>query len=303
MIVILGPTACGKTLLATHLAYELDGEVISADSRQVYRGMDIGTGKDLGEYIVGGKAVPCHLIDIADPGYEYNVYEFQQDFLKAYEEILQRKKLPVLCGGTGLYLDAIMKGYRLPKLEPNPELEKMLQSTTTEELVDLLNTLRDAHNTTDILDRKRLIKAIRIGIQEARETEHHRPFPQIRSAVFGILIEREVVKQRITNRLHERLENGMVEEVNRLLASGITPETLKFYGLEYKFITQYIQQELSFEEMVSQLNRGIHQFAKRQMTWFRKMERNGIQIHWIDYALQLDDKISLIKKHLASTNT
>ena len=300
MIVILGPTASGKTTLAVQLAFELDGEVISADSRQVYCGMDIGTGKDLGEYVVKEKAIPYHLIDIVDPGYEYNVYEFQQDFLKAYEEILQRKKLPILCGGTGLYLEAILKGYRMPRLEPNPELEELLESKSTEELTDLLNTLRDSHNTTDILHRKRLIKAIRIGMQEVRETKHHRPFPEIQSTIFGISIEREVLKQRITSRLHERLKNGMIEEVRQLMQSGVSPETLKFYGLEYKFITQYLQNEISLDEMISQLNRGIHQFAKRQMTWFRKMERSGTAINWIDHSLSLHDKLEFIKCRLVS---
>jgi len=284
MIVILGPTASGKTKLATQLAYELNGEIISADSRQVYRGMDIGTGKDLQEYVVDGKAIPYHLIDIADPGYEYNVYEFQQDFLKAYDDLLMRGKQPILCGGTGLYIESVLKGYRLPRLEPNPELETMLASKTTEELADLLNTLREQHNTTDILDRRRLIKAIRIGLEESRHTEHHRKFPEIKTTIFGIAPTREVVRERITRRLHYRLEHGMTEEVERLLASGISPETLTFYGLEYKFITLYLMKQLTYDEMVTQLNIGIHQFAKRQMTWFRRMERNGTQIIWLDPA-------------------
>ncbi|NQV03435.1 MAG: tRNA (adenosine(37)-N6)-dimethylallyltransferase MiaA [Bacteroidia bacterium] len=282
MVVLLGPTASGKTQLATRLAHELDGEIISADSRQVYLGMDLGTGKDLKEYIVDGKAIPYHLIDIVDPGYEYNVYEFQQDFLKAYDDISKRGKLAILCGGTGLYIESVLRGYYLPRLEPNPELEMMLASKTTEELVDLLNTLREPHNMTDILDRKRLIKAIRIGMQEVRQTDHQREFPEILPKVFGIAPKRLLLRQQITERLHQRLENGMVEEVNRLLASGISPETLKFYGLEYKFITLHLLGELPYEEMVKQLNTGIHQFAKRQMTWFRRMERSGTEIHWID---------------------
>ncbi len=282
MIVILGPTASGKTQLATRLAFEQDGEIISADSRQVYRGMDIGTGKDLKEYTVDGKAIPYHLIDIVDPGYEYNVYEFQQDFLKAYSEIIQRGKIPILCGGTGLYIESVLKGYRLPRLEPNPELEAMLASKSTEELMDLLNTLREQHNTTDILNRKRLIKAIRIGLEESRQTEHHQEFPEIETIIIGIAPPREIIRERITKRLHHRLEQGMVEEVERLLASGISPETLTFYGLEYKFITLYLMKELTYEEMMTQLNTGIHQFAKRQMTWFRRMERNGTKIEWID---------------------
>ena len=282
MIVILGPTASGKTRLATRLAYELDGEIISADSRQVYRCMDTGTGKDLGEYLVSGRAIPYHLIDIADPGYEYNVYEFQQDFLKAYDEITKRGKLPILCGGTGLYIESVLKGYHLPRLESNPELETMLASKSTDELIDLFNTLREPHNTTDILDRKRLIKAIRIGMQEVRQTSHHREFPEIQATVLGVAPPRQELRKRITDRLYYRLEHGMVEEVNRLLASGIPPETLAFYGLEYKFITFFLQGNLTYEEMVVQLNTGIHQFAKRQMTWFRRMERKGIRIRWID---------------------
>jgi len=265
--------------------------------------MDIGTGKDLGEYVVEGKAIPYHLIDIVDPGYEYSVYEFQQDFLKAYDEILQREKLPVLCGGTGLYLESVLQGYRMLRMEPNPELEELLESKSTEALTDLLNTLRDPHNTTDILDRKRLIKAIRIGMQEARQTEHHKPFPQIHSTIFGISIERELLKQRITQRLHERLENGMIEEVSRLLQSGVSSETLKFYGLEYKFITRYLQNELTCDEMVIQLNRGIHQFAKRQMTWFRRMERTNTPIHWIDHTLPLHDQVEFIKRYLISSHS
>lgn len=284
MIVILGPTASGKTQLATQLAYELDGEIISADSRQVYRGMDIGTGKDLQEYVVNGKAIPYHLIDIVDPGYEYNVFEFQQDFLKVYEEISLRGKTPILCGGSGLYLESVLKGYHLPYLEPNPELEAMLASKKTEELVDLLNTLKETHNTTDLLDRKRLIKAIRIGMEESRHTDHHREFPQILTHILGIAPPRDILRGRITKRLHERLEHGMVGEVKNLLASGISPETLTFYGLEYKFITLFLMKQITYDVMVTRLNSAIHQFAKRQMTWFRRMERNGIRIRWIDPA-------------------
>ncbi len=299
MVVLLGPTASGKTHLAAQLAYELDGEIISADSRQVYRGMDIGTGKDLKEYTMEGKAIPYHLINIVDPGYEYNVYEFQQDFLKAYADISKRGKSPILCGGTGLYIESVLKGYRLPQLEPNPELEALLSSKTTEELVDLLNTLREQHNTTDLLDRKRLVKAIRIALEESRQTEHHREFPEINAAIFGISPPREIVRKRITRRLHHRLEHGMVEEVSRLLASGISPETLTFYGLEYKFITLYLLKELSYDEMVARLNIGIHQFAKRQMTWFRRMERNGIHIHWLDPDQSTNDQIRLIRESVS----
>ncbi|TSA26607.1 MAG: tRNA (adenosine(37)-N6)-dimethylallyltransferase MiaA [Bacteroidetes bacterium] len=294
LLVVLGPTASGKTHLAVRLACELNGEIISADSRQVYRGMDIGTGKDLQEYEIDGHKIPYHLINSVDPGYEYNVYEFQQDFLKAYESITERGRIPILCGGTGLYIESVLTGYRLPKLEPNPELESMLESKSTAELTDLLNTLRDPHNTTDILDRKRLIKAIRIGLEESRKTEHHREFPKIQTTVFGIAPPREELRRRITERLHKRLEHGMVEEVNRLLASGISPETLTFYGLEYKFITLFLQGKLTCDEMVAQLNTGIHQFAKRQITWFRRMEKKGITIHWVNPGLTPEDQLNEI---------
>lgn len=298
MIVILGPTASGKTRLAAHVAARLNGEIISADSRQVYRGMDIGTGKDLSEYTVEGMGIRYHLIDIVDPGYEYNVYEFQQDFLKAYKEITGQEKLPILCGGTGLYIEAVLKGYHLPRLEPNPEMEALLNSKTTEELADLLNTLREQHNTTDTLDRNRLIKAIRIGLEESRKTEHHQELPEITATIFGIAPSREVLLERITSRLHSRLAEGLVEEVSRLLDSGITPEMLTFYGLEYKFITLYLTRQLSYQEMVSRLNIGIRQFAKRQMTWFRRMERSGTEIHWLDPQGTLTDHISLIANHI-----
>lgn len=294
MIVLLGPTASGKTHLATRLAYLLEGEIISADSRQVYRGMDIGTGKDLKEYLVKEKPIPYHLINVADPGYEYNVYEFQQDFLKAYEEIQNRGKIPILCGGSGFYLESVLKGYWLPKLEPDPDLETILASKPTEELVEWLNSMREQHNTTDTSDRRRLIKAIRIGLLESGHTEHHREFPEIKASIFGIAPPREILRERITRRLHQRLEHGMIEEVTALLASGIPPETLTFYGLEYKFITLFLLKKLSFAEMVAQLNTGIHQFAKRQMTWFRRMERQGIEIQWVDPSLSEEEQIAFI---------
>lgn len=294
LLILLGPTASGKTRLATQLAYRLGGEIISADSRQVYRGMDIGTGKDLKEYLVMGKQIPFHLIDIVDPGYEYNVFEFQWDFLEAYSDITSRGKLPILCGGTGLYLESVLQGYRLPELQADPALEAELASKSNEELIELLKSLRVQHNTTDVTDRTRMIRAIRIGMLESNDTEKQDKFPEIDSIVFGIAPPREIQRERITRRLHYRLEHGMVEEVEHLLASGIAPESLTFYGLEYRFITLYLQKQLTWEEMAAQLNTSIHQFAKRQMTWFRRMERKGIRIHWLDPASQEEDQLSII---------
>lgn len=294
LIILLGPTASGKTHLATQLAYRLNGEIISADSRQVYRGMDIGTGKDLEEYMVKGKQIPCHLIDIVDPGYEYNVFEFQQDFLQAYSDIISRGKLPILCGGTGLYLESVLQGYRLPELLADPGLEAELASKPTGELIEMLKSLRVQHNTTDTTDRNRMIKAIRIGMLESKDTGKQDAFPVIKSIVFGIAPPRDILRERITQRLFHRLKHGMVEEVEHLLASGIAPESLTFYGLEYRFITLYLQKKLTYEEMVTQLNTGIHQFAKRQMTWFRRMERKGTRIYWIDPASLEEDQLAFI---------
>jgi tRNA dimethylallyltransferase len=294
LIVILGPTASGKTRLAAHLAYELNGEIISADSRQVYRGMDIGTGKDIGEYTVNDRRIPFHLIDIADPGYEYNVFEFQRDFRRAFDEITGRGCLPVLCGGTGLYLESVLLGYRMPGLEPDPIVEEQLESLTDKELADILRAHRNVHNITDLTDRDRLIKAVRIALTESlrgaeSEVRNTEPF-----LVFGIHTDREILRQRITERLHARLDAGMVDEVRRLIAGGVLPEVLSSYGLEYKFITAFLTGTISREEMVRKLNIAIHQFAKRQMTWFRRMEKRGIPIHWLDSGLMLQEMLQEI---------
>jgi tRNA dimethylallyltransferase len=296
--VILGPTASGKTRLASRLAVVADGEIISADSRQVYRGMDIGTGKDLDDYNVDGRRVPFHLIDIADPGYEYNVYEFQQDFLKAYSDIVSRKKHPILCGGSGMYLESVISGYRLPGLPEDPEFVAALESRTTEELLSLYYSICTPHNTTDTVERRRVIKAIRVAVQSSRETVHDRNYPEIRFSVFGILTDRNLLRQRITERLHQRLEQGMVAEVQRLLDGGLSQAALKRYGLEYKFVVMYLAGELSYDEMVRLLNTAIHQFAKRQMTWFRRMERQGIVINWLDEALPAEAKIAAIRNEI-----
>ena len=325
MIVILGPTASGKTSLAARVAFEFDGEIISADSRQLYKGMDIGTGKDLGDYIIQGKKIPCHLIDIVEPGYEYNLFEFQQDFLKTYREILERNKLPILCGGTGLYIEAVLKGFHLPPVDNDPEFENSLRLKTCDELIKMLQNLRPLHNTTDILDKKRLIKAIEIATlsqgntfpvipkthplnppffpreEEAPSTQGEGEF--IKYKIFGIRFEREAIRKRITERLERRIQSGLIEEVQKLSDQGLTPDQLKFYGLEYKFVTLYLQHEITFNEMFRWLNIAIHQYAKRQMTWFRKMERSGLTINWIDGDLEMEQKIIAIKKFFLSGKT
>lgn len=296
VIVILGPTASGKTRLAARLAAETGGEIISADSRQVYRGMDIGTGKDLADYTVEGHKVPFHLIDIADPGYEYNVYEFQQDFLKAYRDILSRGNRPILCGGSGMYLESVIKGYRLPDLPEDPEFLAELESRPTDELLSLYYSICNPHNTTDTAERWRVIKAIRVAVQSSRETEHGTDFPTIQFHVFGILTDRTLLRQRITDRLHQRLGQGMVEEVRRLHEDGLSAAALKRFGLEYKFVMMYLDGEFSYDEMVRLLNTAIHQFAKRQMTWFRRMEKQGIAINWLDEAPPVEAKIAAIRQ-------
>jgi len=290
LIVIAGPTATGKTRLAACVAAKCEGEVISADSRQVYRGMDVGTGKDLHDFMVGDLLVPYHLVDIVDPGYEYNVFEFQQDFVKAYYHIKKRQKQAILCGGTGLYIDAALKGYTLQKVEPDPKLRESLQLLTNEELSQLLAQYRPLHNTTDTNDRERLIRAVEIETHQKKQPTKKTGYPVFKPIIFGIHFERSVIRQRITERLSRRLEAGMLDEINRLLSTGLKPEQLKFYGLEYRILTQYVTGEISYDEMFRILNTAIHQFAKRQMTWFRRMERQGMHIHWIDGNLAMDEK-------------
>lgn len=291
MITILGPTATGKTRLAAHLAHRLDGEIISADSRQVYRGMDIGTGKDYQDYIVDGRKIPCHLVDIVDPGYHYSVYEYQRDFLKAYEDIQGRGKMPVLCGGTGMYLEAVLGGYKLIEVPENRELRDGLSGKSMAELTSILQSFRKLHNVTDIAERKRLVRAIEIEVYYEEHPEVSVDFPKISTQIFGIRFERQVIRKRITERLRQRLEEGMTEEVETLLDKGLKPEQLKYYGLEYRYITEYLTGELTFEEMFRLLNTAIHQFARRQMTWFRRMERKGFSIHWIEGGLPLEEKV------------
>ena len=296
LIAILGPTASGKTSFAATLAYELDTEIISADSRQIYREMDLGTGKDLADYTVNGKQIPYHLIDIAEPGYKYNVFEYQRDFLNAYQSIKQKGRLPVLCGGTGLYLESVLKGYQLIPVPENPELRTRLAGKTLEELTDILSNYKTLHNSTDVDTAKRAIRAIEIEEYYATHDLSPREFPSINSLIIGVDIDRELRREKITKRLRQRLDEGMVEEVRQLLNKGIQPEDLIYYGLEYKYLTLYVTGEISFEEMFKQLEIAIHQFAKRQMTWFRGMERKGFKIHWIQASMPTDEKIELVKK-------
>ena len=291
LITILGPTASGKTPFAAALADRLDTEIISADSRQIYRGMDIGTGKDLADYTVAGKPVPYHLIDICDPGYKYNVFEYQHDFFRAYEEIRQKGKLPILCGGTGMYIEAVLKGYKLLDVPQNPELRESLKEKSLPELELILATYKVLHNKTDVDSAQRAIRAIEIEEFYKVQSPEANEYDPIDSLIIGINIDRELRREKISRRLRARLDEGMVDEVKRIIESGVKPDDLIYYGLEYKFLTLYIIGELSYEEMVSQLEIAIHQFAKRQMTWFRGMERRGCTIHWIEATLPTEEKI------------
>ena len=299
MITILGPTASGKTRLAAALAADIGGEIISADSRQVYCRMDIGTGKDLADYIVDGKRIPCHLVDICEPGTKYNLFQYQQDFLQAYEEINQRDVTPILCGGSGLYIEAVLKGYHLSPVPQNDELRRQLEDKSLDELTVILQDLKQRngsimHNRTDVDTAQRAIRAIEIEEYHLHTPVSDRFFPKIDSIIIGVDISREERRKRITSRLRQRLEEGMTEEVRALLDSGIPAEDLIYYGLEYKYVTEYVTGVLSFEEMFRQLEIAIHQFAKRQMTWFRGMERRGFLIHWIDAMWPLDRKLDAI---------
>lgn len=303
MITILGPTASGKTALAAHLAADIGAEIISADSRQVYRGMDIGTGKDLGDYTVGGRTVPHHLIDIVEPGTKYNLFEYQRDFLKAYEDITNRGLTAVLCGGTGLYLEAVLKGYRLLPVPEDKALRSELEQKSLSELTDMLVRLKAEngscmHNTTDVDTVKRAVRAIEIELFYKRTPVEERAFPKIDYIIIGVNIDRDERRRKITQRLRQRLKEGMVEEIRSLLDSGIPAEDLIYYGLEYKYVTEYVVGRLTYDEMVRSLEIAIHQFAKRQMTWFRGMERRGFSINWIDAALAMDEKIERIKNLL-----
>ena len=301
MITILGPTASGKTPVAARLAVEIDGEVISADSRQVYRRMDIGTGKDLADYVFDDKLIPYHLIDIREPGTKYNLFEYQQDFFDAYQDIRSRGKVPILCGGTGLYIEAVLKGYHLSPVPQNQELRNRLEGKTLAELTQMLTELKqktgsNMHNTTDVDSCQRAIRAIEIETYNIEHPTPRRELPPVDSIIIGIDIDRELRREKITRRLKARLDEGMVDEVKALLEEGISPEDLIYYGLEYKFVTEYLIGQTSYDEMFTRLEIAIHQFAKRQMTWFRGMERRGFKIHWIDATLPMDEKIEIIKQ-------
>jgi tRNA dimethylallyltransferase len=296
LITILGATASGKTSVATHLAAKMNGEIISADSRQVYRGMDIGTGKDLADYTVNGHPIPYHLIDIVDAGYEYNVFEYQRDFIQAFNNIQQREKFPIVCGGSGMYIEAVLKGYKLINVPVNEPLRAELASKTLPELAEILKQYKPLHNNSDTETTKRAIRAIEI---EVYYQTHDRPtddYPAINSLLVGVKFDRETRRQRITQRLKQRLDEGMLDEVKNLLDKGISPDALIYYGLEYKFLTQHLIGQLRFDEMFTQLETAIHQFSKRQMTWFRKMERDGFNIRWLDGNLPTDEKIDCIKQ-------
>lgn len=294
LITVLGPTACGKTSFAVALADYLDSEIISADSRQIYQSMDIGTGKDLEEYTIHGRRIPYHLIDICEPGYKYNVFEYQHDFFQVYEEICSRGKLPVLCGGTGMYIEAVLKGYKLLAVPENPKLRDALKDKSLEELEALLATYKTLHNKTDVDTVKRAIRAIEIEEFYKTQAPDIHEYAPLNSLIIGLGIDRELRRTKISRRLRQRLDEGMVDEVRKLIDSGIQPDDLIYYGLEYKYLTLYIIGKLSYEEMVSQLEVAIHQFAKRQMTWFRGMERRGFHIYWLDVTLSTEEKIKQV---------
>ena len=301
LITILGPTASGKTSLAAHLAYEIDAEIISADSRQVYRGMTIGTGKDLGDYMIKDRQIPYHLIDICEPGTKYNLFRYQEDFIKVYADMMQRGIQAILCGGTGLYIESVLKGYHLSPVPQNQELRDALADKSLEELTEMLKRLKQQsgstmHNKTDVDSCQRAIRAIEIETYNLEHPTEDRTFPAIKSIIIGVAIDRDARRAKICGRLQKRLDSGMIDEVKGLLDAGIPAADLIYYGLEYKYITEYIIGKIGFEEMFRRLEIAIHQFAKRQMTWFRGMERRGFTIHWVDALLPMEEKVGIIKE-------
>ena len=303
LITILGPTASGKTVLAAALAAQLHTEIISADSRQIYRGMDIGTGKDLADYIVNGQSIPYHLIDICEPGYKYNVFQYQHDFFRVFRDIESRRKLPILCGGTGMYIEAVLKGYKLLDVPQNPTLRQSLQGKSLAELEQILASYKVLHNKTDVDSAQRAIRAIEIEEYYRTEAPGRNEYEPINSLIIGVDIDRDTRRAKISQRLRARLAEGMVDEVRQLIDQGVKPDDLIYYGLEYKFVTQYVIGQLSYEEMVTQLEIAIHQFAKRQMTWFRGMERRGSTIHWVNAAWETARKIDTILELLTKEQT
>lgn len=302
LITILGPTASGKTTFAAHLASTINSEIISADSRQIYRGMDLGTGKDLEDYMVDNREIPYHLIDIADAGEQYNVFRYQQDFEVAFNTISSQGKLPIMCGGTGMYIEAILKNYKLIQVPPNKELREKLDGKSLEELKAILASYKTLHNETDSDTLRRAIRGIEIEEYYRANPEIETSFPDINSLIIGINIDRDARREKISKRLKTRFDDGMIAEVEKLLANGVSSEQLIYYGLEYKFLTLYVLGKLSFDEMFAQLEIAIHQFAKRQMTWFRGMERRGFTIHWMDAFISTDEKIEKTLTLLNKTN-
>lgn len=294
LITIIGPTASGKTQLAAHVAKAIEGEIISGDSRQVYRGMSLGTGKDIADYTIDNVQIPYHLIDIADAGSKYNVYEFQKDFFKVYNDIKVRGSQPILCGGSGLYIEAVLKEYKLISVPDNPELRSWMKEQPDEVLIKMLASYKKLHNQTDTSNRKRLERAIEIEEYYANNQVDETPLPKINNIIFGVRYSRNNERSRITCRLKQRLKDGMVDEVKALIDSGVNPDDLIYYGLEYKFITQYVLGQITYEEMFTLLNNAIAQFAKRQMTWFRRMERNGFEINWIQGNLPIAEKVGIV---------
>ncbi len=301
LLVITGPTASGKTTLAVSVANELDGEIISADSRQVYRGMDIGTGKDFDEYVIEGKKVPCHLIDIVDPGYKYNVFEYQRDFFRVFADFQKRGVFPVVCGGSGMYADSIISGYKMYEVPPDSGLRAELEKKSMAELKGILITYKNIHNITDFDTKKRLVRAIEIEHFSKNRKKTGSIFPRLNILVVGVKTDRETRRRKISERLKARLDAGMIDEVKGLIENGVRSETLIYYGLEYKFITMYLLGKMTYDEMFKGLEIAIHQFAKRQMTWFRGMERKGTVINWIDGSLPLNEKLDLVLDMLSGS--
>lgn len=298
LLVVLGPTAAGKTAFAARLARILEAEMISADSRQVYRRLDLGSGKDYDDYLVDGHRIPVHLIDIREPGYKYNVYEFQHDFFAAFEQIRQRGKWPILCGGTGLYLEAVLKRYKMLPVPPNDQLRKELKDKSLAELAGLLSAFRPLHNTTDTDTVERALRALEIETYYRDHPGEVVELPLVNPLVIGLEISREERRARITRRLKERLKAGLIREVEDLLKEGLSPSDLTYYGLEYRYVTAYVMGELSYNEMFDRLEKAIYQFAKRQMTWFRRMERRGVTIHWLPVSTPPEQRIATVLKLL-----
>jgi len=294
LLVVTGPTASGKTSLAAALALRLNGEIISADSRQIYRRMNLGTGKDYSDYMIGEKKIPYHLIDIADPGYKYNVFEFQRDFVQVLKDLRSRNIFPVICGGSGMYIDSVVSGYRMYEVPPDPVLRASLERNSLAELIEILSGYKKLHNRTDIDTKKRAIRAIEIEQYYSSGKEKQTQFPATRPLIVGVFYSRERRREMISERLKHRFDEGMIDEVREILNQGLDPETLTYYGLEYKYITLYITGRLTYNEMYRLLEIAIHQFAKRQMTWFRGMERRGIKIHWLDGELPLEEKVEKV---------